>query len=72
MPEKLPKLIESLAQKESFFGSVAQALDDADLGVVQEAIEERRGESGVLAEDLRPALERFVGCDGNGTSIISM
>ena len=42
---------------EEVFCPVTAAFKDADLGVMQETVEERRGESGVLGEDLWPALE---------------
>src|SRR5262245_28337354 len=38
----------------------ASAFNDNDLGMVQETIQKRRGESRVVVEDLRPALERSI------------
>jgi len=42
------------------FAPEAGAFNDNDLGVVQETIQKRRGESRVVVEDLRPAFERSV------------
>jgi hypothetical protein len=40
--------------------AIALALDDDGLDVVQEAVQQRRGQGGVVVEDLGPLLVRAV------------
>jgi len=50
--------------------AVAGALDLNDDGVVQQAIQQRRGDNGI-AEDLTPFGEAAVGCEDHGALFIA-
>jgi hypothetical protein len=57
---------------DNVFGPEAVALDEDDLGVVQQAVEERRGEGRIVVEYFCPALERPVGREGDRAALITL
>jgi len=54
------------------FHSVAFALDEDGLGMVQESVEDRGSQGAVVVEDLGPVFVRSVGCDDNGAPLIAL
>ena len=53
-------------------GAIALALDEDGLGVMQQTVEQRRGEHGVLVEDVGPVLVDAVGRDQRGTAFVAV
>ena len=52
------------------FGAVALAFDDDGFGVMQQAIEQCRGEDGVLVEDVGPVFVDAIGGDQGGAALV--
>ena len=52
--------------------AVAFALDDDGFGVMQESVEHRRGEDGIVVEDLGPGFEGLVGGEDRGAAFIPL
>ena len=55
-----------------FFHAVAFPLDDDDFGVVQQPVEDGRGECAVVVEDAGPVLEGPVRREDHGALLIAM
>jgi len=51
--------------------AVALSLDEHGLGVVQEAVEQSRGQGGIVVEDLRPVLVGAVGGDDGAALLVA-
>ena len=52
--------------------AIAFAFDKDGLGMMQEEVEQSRGESADVIEDLRPLLEHPIGCDDDGAAFIAL
>lgn len=53
------------------FHPVTFALDEHRFGVVQEAVEQCRGERAVVVEDFGPVLKHAIGCNDCRTAFIA-
>ena len=53
-----------------FFEAVGLAVDGQDLGVVDEAVDQR-DDAGSVGEDLAPLGERAVGCDDGAVALVT-
>jgi hypothetical protein len=53
-------------------GAIALALDEDGLGVVEQPVEERRGEDGVLVEDAGPVLVDAIGRDEREATLVAV
>jgi len=54
------------------FHPVAGAFDDDGFGVVEESVQNGRGDSAVVVENGGPLLEGFVGRQNDGTSFVAL
>jgi hypothetical protein len=52
--------------------SVAGAFDDDRLGMMQEPIQDGRGNGAVIIENRRPLFERFVGRQDNRAALLAL
>ena len=63
-------------QRSSFLGlvfhAVAAALDENRLGMVEESIQDRRGNGTVVGKDRRPLFERFVGGEDDRAAFVAL
>jgi hypothetical protein len=57
---------------DAVFHPVTGALDDDRLGVVQDTVEDGRGQRGVVVEDVRPVLVGLVGRDHRGALFVAL
>ncbi len=48
------------------------AVDDDGLGLVQQAVQNRRSDAGVVVEDRRPLLERLVGGEDDRAALVAL
>src|SRR5665648_730374 len=52
--------------------AVAPALDDDGFGVVEESVEDGRGEGAVVVEDGRPVFEGLIGGQDDGPAFVAL
>jgi hypothetical protein len=57
---------------DAIFHAVALALDDNGLGMMEDAVEDGRGEGGVVVEDGGPVFEDLVGAEDDRAGLVAL